>query len=170
MAIVTYANLFSEPRNNVESLISNKSNVNDPVSVSSEYRKFIYSRFPDVKADDFSGYPFIVLKSTDLDTEIPDSSADGKSKMVNFEIEIEIYTSDRAYGNNNGKGLAHMESLSDNIVTTFMNITNRKNLKALGMAFSSIEPTQISEQVLDAQLTYKRIIPLTFKNKMQVSA
>lgn len=170
MAQVTYANLFSEPRNNVVNLISDTSNVADPVAGSAENRKFIYSRFPDVKAADFAGYPFIVIKSTDLETEIPESSGDGKSKIVNFEIEIEIYTSDRGYGYENGRGLANMEAISDDVVETLMDITNRKSLKSFGLAFSTIEPTRISEQALKNEMTYKRIIPLTFRNKMQVSA
>ena len=170
MAQITYANLFSEPRNNVVTLISNKSNVSDPVTSSAEYRKWIYSRFPDVKSSEFAGYPFIVVRSTDLNTEIPESSGDGKSKFVNFDIDIEIYTSDTAYGNLDGKGLVHMESISDDLAETFMNITNRKSLKSLGLAFSTIEPTAISEQELKQQKVYQRIFPLTFRNKIQVSA
>ena len=170
MANITYANLFSEPRNNVVTLIKDSSNISDPATSSAEYRKWIYSRFPDVKSSEFSGYPFIVVCSTDLNTEIPDSSADGKSKMVNFDIDIEIYTSDTAYGNMSGKGLIHIEAISDDLAETFMNITNRKSLKSFGLAFSTIEPTAISEQELKQQKVYQRIFPLTFKNKMQVSS
>jgi len=170
MANITYANLFSEPRNNVVNLIKDSSNVSDPVISSAEYRKWIYSRFPDVKSTEFSGYPFIVVRSTDLNTEIPESSADGKSKIVNFDIDIEIYTSDTAYGNMSGKGLSHMEAISNDLAETFMNITNRNTLKSYGLAFSTIEPTAISEQELKQQKVYQRIFPLTFKNKMQVSS
>ncbi len=170
MAQITFANLFSEPRNNVVNLISDKTNVSDPVTSSAEYRKWIYSRFPDVKSSEFSGYPFIVVRSTDLNTEIPESSGDGKSKFVNFDIDIEVYTSDTAYGNLSGKGLVHMESISDDLAETFMNMTNRKSLKSFGLAFSTIEPTAISEQELKQQKVYQRIFPLTFRNKLQVSA
>jgi len=169
MANITYANLFSEPRNNVITLISNSSNVSDPVTSSSEYRKWIYSRFPNVKSLEFSGYPFIVVRSTDLNTEISESSGNGKSKFVNFDIDIEIYTSDIAYGNLSGKGLVHMEAISDDLIETFMNMTNRNLLKSFGLAFSAIEPTTISEQELKQQKVYQRIFPLTFRNKMQVS-
>lgn len=170
MAQVTYANLFSEPRNNVVNLISDTNNVLDPITSSAEYRKWIYSRFPDVKANDFAGYPFIVIRSTDINTEIPESSGDGKSKFVNFDIDIEIYASDRGYGSADGKGLVHMESISDDVVETLMNITNRNTLKAFGLVFSTIESTQISEQDLKNERLYKRIVPLTFRNKLQVSA
>ena len=171
MAQVTYANLFSEPRNNVVSLISDRSNVADPLTGSSNgSRKFIYSRFPNIKTTNFKGYPFIVIRSTDLDTEIPESSADGGSKMVNFDIEIEVYTSDTGYGDANGNGLSQMESISDDIVETLMDITNRKTLRGFGLSLAMINPTAISEEVLKQQVLYKRIIPLSFRNKLRVSA
>ncbi len=170
MAQVTYSNLFSEPRNNVKTLINNSSNVSDPLITSAEFRKWIYSRFPDVKSNDFAGYPFIVLKSTDLDIELEEGSADGRSRFVNWDIDIEVYTSDRSEGGQSGKGLSHMESISDDIVQTLMNITNRKNLKALGMSSESVNPSEISEQPLKNELTYKRIIPVSFRNRLKVSA
>ena len=170
MAQVTYTNLFSEPRNNVKALINDSSNVSDPLISSAEFRKWIYSRFPDVKANGFSGYPFIVLKSTDLEIPEEEGSADGRSRFVNWEIDIEIYTSDRSEGGQSGKGLSHMESISDDIVQTLMNITNRKTLKSLGMSSEAINPSEISEQPLKNELTYKRIIPLSFNNRLKVSA
>jgi len=170
MVQITYANIFSEPRNNVVSLISNLDNVSDPVSGSAENRKWIYSRFPDVKSLDFAGYPFIVIKSSDIDTEISDSTADGKSKIVNFDIDIEIYTSDRGYGYDDGRGLVNMEAISNDIFKTLMNIANRKILKGYGLAFANVEPTAISEQALKNEMIYKRIFPLTFQNRMKVSA
>ena len=63
-----------------------------------------------------------------------------------------------------------MEAISDDIVETMMNITNRKTLKGFGLVSSTIEPTAISEQDLKNERLYRRIIPLTFRNRMQVSA
>ncbi|KKM25258.1 hypothetical protein LCGC14_1596790 [marine sediment metagenome] len=57
---VTYTNLFSESRANVIALITS-TNVPDPIISSAEYRKWIYSREPDVKASDFKGYPYIIV-------------------------------------------------------------------------------------------------------------
>lgn len=170
MAQVTYANIFSEPRNNVVSLISDSSNVSDPVSGSAENRKWIYSRVPDIKAADFAGYPFIVINSSDLDTSIVDQSANARSKMVSFDIDIEIYTSDRGYGYEDGRGLANMEAISDDVFETLMNVTNRNTLRGYGLAFANVEPTAISEQALKNEMTYKRIFPLTFQNRLKVSA
>lgn len=169
MAKVTYANQFSEPRNNVVSLISNSSNVSDPITSTSGFRKWIYSRYPDVKSIDFKGYPFIVIKGTELENEKIDSSADSRSKFVNQDIEIEIYTSDRGYGSADGKGLQHMDAISDDIIQTMMNATNKKTLRNFGMSMASIDPTPVSEQVLKDEITYKRIIPISFRNWIKVS-
>ena len=166
---ITYVNLFSEPRNNVVALLTS-TNVSDPTVSSGEYRKWIYSRFPDVKSTSFSGYPIIVVNSTDLDIEMLNGTADGKSKVVNFDIEIEIYTSDRGYGSTDGKGLSHMESISDDIVETFMNVTNRSTLRNFGLSSAMIQPTVISEEAKNNELIYKRIIPLSFMNRIAVSA
>ena len=170
MAIVTYQNLVSESRNNVVSLLNNKSNVADPVTTSSQYRKWIYSRYPDVKSSSFSGYPFIVVRSTDITIPENNRTADGRSGMVTFDIDIEIYTSDRGYGNSDGQGLAHMDAISDDVIQTLMNITNRKILKSYGLVSASIEPTNTTEQALKDEITYKKIIPISFSNRMKVSA
>ena len=170
MATVTYANLFSEPRNNILSLISNSSNVSDPVIFSSEYRKWIYSRFPDVKSSSFKGYPFIVIKSSDLDIETLGGTGDGKSKVVNFDIDIEVYTSDRGYGSSDGNGLSNMEAISDDIMETLMNVTNRNTLRIAGLSSAGVSPTDISEEVQSDEILYKRIIPVSFTNRLTVSA
>ena len=79
MAKVTYSNLFSESRNNVVTIV--KSDVSDPTTSPSEYRKWIYSREPDTKSSDFSGYPFIIVHNSEVDFEREDSSGDGKKKF-----------------------------------------------------------------------------------------
>ena len=170
MATITYANLFSEPRNNIVTLISNNSNVSDPTISSAEFRKWVYSRLPDVKSNSFSGYPFIVVKSSDLNVEMENGTADGKSKVVNFDIDIEIYTSDRGYGSADGKGLSHMEAISNDVVETLMNVTNRNTLRLVGLSSAMIQPTEISEEVEKDELIYKRIIPVSFMNRISVSA
>jgi hypothetical protein len=170
MAKVDYTKIFSEPRNNILNLIKDTSNVSDPLSTSSQYRKWIYSRMPDVKANSFAGYPFIVLRSADLSSAVPETSGDGKHKFVDFDIEIEIFTSDRGHGTSSGNGLAHMESISDDIFQTLMDATNRKNLVNFGMQNQSIEPTAIAEITERNELVYRRIFPISFRSRMQVSA
>ena len=86
---VIYSNLFSESRNNVVALITT-TNVPDPVSVSSEFRKWIYSREPDAKSTDFGGYPYIIVHPSNVDfggLEEGGKSLDMKSEMVLWDID-----------------------------------------------------------------------------------
>ena len=165
---VTYQNLFSESRNNVIALITS-SNVPDPTISSAEFRKWIYSREPDAKSSDFKGYPYLIVHPCDLDIEKELGSLDGKSKFVYWDIEIEIITSDRGYGEKDGKGLIHMDTLSNNLIKTFMNITNRKTLSTNSMKFINPTTTAVGTEVIDNELVYRRSIIISFKSRIQVS-
>lgn len=168
MGQVNYSNIFSMSRDNVVALITS-ANVPDPVTSSAEFRKWIYSRDPDVKGSDFTGYPLLIVHPSDVDQE-DKGSCDGKSKFVTWDIEIEIVTSDRAWGNNNGKGLTHMDTISNNVMKTFSNITNRKSLSANGMAFSKPTSSSAVPEVIQNELCYRRSIMLPFRSRIQVSA
>ncbi len=166
---VTYANLFSESRNNVVALITS-TNVSDPTLSDAEGRKWIYSREPDVKSNDFKGYPFIIVHPADLDIERERGSLDGKSKMVFWDIEIEIITSDRGYGEKEGKGLSYMDSISNSLIQTFMNKTNRVTLSTNSMKFVNPTTTSVGTDIIDNELIYRRSIMISFQSKIQVSA
>jgi hypothetical protein len=166
---VTYENLFSESRNNVLALITS-SNVPDPTISTSEYRKWIYSREPDVKSNDFKGYPFIVVHPSDLDIEKEGGSVNMKSKFVYWDVEIEIIAGERGYGANDGKGLSHIDSISNNLIKTFMDKTNRQTLSTNSMKFVSPTTTSVGTEVIENELVYRRSIMLSFKSRIQVSA
>lgn len=166
---VTYTNLFSESRTNVVALITS-SNVPDPIISSAEYRKWIYSREPDVKANDFKGYPYLIVHPSDFDVEKELGSLDGKSKFVYWDIEIEIVTSDRGYGKSDGQGLSHMDTISNNLIKTFMNSTNRDTLSTNSMKFVNPTTTSVGTEVIENELVYRRSIMISFKSRIQVSA
>ncbi len=168
---VTYINLFSESRTNVVALITS-SNVPDPTISSAEFRKWIYSREPDVKASDFKGYPYIIVRNADVDVEGEKGkgSLDGKSKPVFWDIEIEIVTSDRGYGVKDGQGASQMDTISNNFFKTFNNITNRKTLSTNSMKFCRPTTTAVIPEVRDNELVFVRSILLSFESRIQVSA
>ena len=166
---VTYETLFSESRANVVALITS-SNVPDPTISSAEYRKWIYSREPDVKSADFKGYPYLTVHPSDLDIEKELGSLDGKSKFVYWDIEIEIVTSDRGYGEKDGAGLTNMDTISNNLIKTFMNVTNRKTLSTNSMSFVNPTTTAVGTEVIENDLVYRRSILISFKSRIHVSA
>jgi len=169
MGTVTYSNLFSESRANVLSLINNTSNVSDPISNSSQARVWIHSRMPDVKASNFAGYPFIVIYPSDVDIQ-SGGSVDGRSKRVEWEIDIEIVTSDRGYNENDSQGLSHMDAISDDVMTTLLNKTNRNTLSGQNMSFSTPSTTKVVSEPFHSEIVYRRTILAPFKSKIQVSA
>lgn len=167
---VIYSNLFSEARNNVVALITT-SNVPDPNTATAEYRKRIYSREPDVKSSDFKGYPYIIVWPTDVDIEKEKGrqSLDGKSKIVYWDIEVEIFSSDRGYGEKDANGLADIDSLSDNLAKTFQNKSNRTTLSTNNLHFSGFTTTAVTTENIANERVYKRSFMLSFESRMQVS-
>jgi len=164
---VLYTNLFSESRNNVVDLITT-ANVPDSEISSVEFRKRIYSREPDVKASDFAGYPFLIVHPADVEFE-EGGSVDGKGKFVNWDIEIEIVTSDRGYAKKDGQGLTNMDTISNNLVKTFSDVTNRKTLSTNSMNFSRPSATPVSNEMIENELIYRRSVMIPFRSRIQVS-
>lgn len=170
MGRITYENLMSEARVNLLALISNNNNVSDPIKSSAQHRKWIYSREPDVKSSDFKGYPYIILPPSDFSPEKEGGSLDMKSKAVIFDLEIEIVTSDRGYGSKDGQGMTHMDSISNAIMKTLLNKTNRLTLQSYGMFFSNPEPGPVDTETRNNELVYVRTIALEYGGRMQISA
>ena len=166
---VTYSKLFSESRANIVALVDDTSNVADPNATSSEHRKFVYSREPDIKAIDFAGFPYMIVHPTDVDIG-EGGSLDGKIKPVEWFIECEIVTSDRGYGKKDGQGLTNMDAISDDVMETLNNMTNRTTLSDNSMKFSRPETTAVTTDVLQNELVYRRSIMLPFKSRIAVSS
>lgn len=166
---VNYTNMFSGPRANLVALIDNKSNVADPTTSTSEYRKWIYSRDPDVKSSSFAGFPLIIIHSSDFEQD-EGGSCDMKSKSVGWSIEIEILTSDRGYGSKDGQGMVHMDAISDDIGTTLFNVANRNTLQANSLFNLIFTSSRITTDVIGEQLVYRRVFSVELKTRMQVSA
>jgi len=168
---VTYENLFSESRNNVIALITT-TNIPDASVSSAEFRKRVYSREPDVKSSGFQGYPCIIVHPADVDIEKEKGkgSLDGKSKSIFWDVEVEILTSDRGYGSNDGNGLSDMDTYSNSLVKTFMNITNRNTLSGNSMKFSNTSTTAVGNEIMNNELIYRRSIMLSFESRIQISS
>jgi hypothetical protein len=167
---VTKANLASESRNNVVALLTETNVVDPTITSASESRKWIYSRQPDVKSAGFKGYPYLIVHSSNVDMDKERRSCDGKSKRVLWLIEVEVVTSDRAYGDQDGKGLAHSDSITDDVLETFNDITNRQTLSNNSMKFSEPTTTQAIAEPIENEITYRRSVMLPFRSKIQVSS
>lgn len=166
---VTRSNLFSEAWTNVKDLLNTRTSVADPTRANSEYRKFVYAREPDVKSAEFQGYPFIIINPADVDVEEL-GSLDMKSKQVSWFIEVEVVASDRGHGESAGQGASHVDSISDDILETILNRTNRHTLKGNTMYMGTPTTTRMTVESFNNELVYRRSIMLSFRTYMTVSA
>ncbi len=91
-------------------------------------------------------------------------------KIPRGKLDIEIVTSDRGYGEDDGKGLTYVDSISNNLTTTFMDITNRKTLSLNSLKFANVTSTSVVTEVVEDELVYRRSILLSFRSRIQVSA
>lgn len=167
---VTYANLFSESWNNVYQLINNRDNVSDPNSGTGQHRTFVYDSEPDVKSSGFDGYPFVIVYPSVFEQEkIDRSSVDGKSKQVYWIVEIEIVSSDRGHNDAISKGRTSVDSISNEVIQTLNDATNRKTLRSNGLYFVNPDGGSQNQEPLAKEKVFRRSIMLSFQNKLQVS-
>lgn len=170
MADVTKSNLFSEPRSQILSLINNTANVNDPARGSAEFRKWIHSREPDVKANyNQSLYPYIIIFPSSHEHN-DWSTVNGKKKGTIISIEIEIVTSDRGYGGTEGQGLSQMDTICDDVVETLNDLTNRQTLQSRGLGKLMLDATDVGIETRENTLVYRRSIIVTMTSLKTVSA
>ena len=164
---VVSTNLLSEAGTNVYDLVKSNSNVADPVTSSSEFRKWVYRRMPDVKDTDFSGFPFIVVHPATFEHD-GSQTGNGQVRGTDFAIEVEIVTSDRGYNNMNDKGLTHLDSISDAIVTLFNSNTTRNTLRGNNLRMSTPQPAETGTLIIADKLCFTRSMVITFKGKKLV--
>ena len=149
---VTRTNLFSESRTNVVDLIT--ANVSDPISGSSEYRKWVYSRYPDVKSNDFQGYPFIVLPETSLDNDDPITlNQDFRNESLDYEIEIYADFNDES---------ARVSTLGDEVVYAILKSSNQDTLLSNGLAYPQVTSSPIEPVTIANKKVTGRLISISF--------
>lgn len=166
---VTKSNLLTESRQNVYDLIASTSNVVDPTVGSGEFRKWIYSREPDTKVADFKGYPFIIVYPARVDAGTR-QTVNLKKRLLTFTVEVEVVTADVGYNDMSGKGLAHIDAISDDILETFNSTTNRITLSTNKLQMSRPDVTDVTIEALENTLVYRRSIIITFQSYKTVSS
>lgn len=164
---VLYNNLVSESWQNIYDLINNKSNVVDPTTTVNEKRKWVYSRIPDVKASDFKGFPFIVVHPSTVDFG-DFQSANRQMQVVAFTVEIEVFTCDRGFGNQDAKGMTYLDAISDDILQTLNSQTNRNTLAANGLNFMKPNVSSVSTEEFNNTLVYRRSFLISFRGGKKV--
>lgn len=166
MEIVSYENLITAVRDNIVEVIEN--NITDPISSASFKRKWLYSRQPDRKSRDFSGFPYIVIPSPQISLQ-ETQTYDMTQTEVSWDTEITIHASDRGWGNQNGRGLEWTNSISNEVMKVFLNRQVRQLLQENNMYFSRPEISNIDVIELDNTLIYEVSVFLPFKSRLTIS-
>lgn len=169
--IVDKSNLLSEPWNNIQSILNNRSLVPDPTSPSaSEFRKWIYSRAPDLKKANFSDYPYIICypATTHIGNQAESGrvSVDGNARMVNWNVEIEIVSCDRGWNNQEGKGQQWLDTVSNSVVSALNNA--RATLRQNGLMDLGIDATDVVVETEADTLVFRRSILLSARRRFKV--
>ena len=170
MQNIDYTNLVSSVRDNVVEIIQN--NVSDPTNSTSGLRKWIYSRTPDTKSRDFSGFPYIIVPSPQIsisNASTGQHSFDGSKKEITWEMEIIIHTTDRGWNNLNGKGLQYVNEISNDMMRVFLNRQIRETMRTSGLAFAMPEVSNVDVIEQDNTLLYEVSVFLSFTTRMRVS-
>lgn len=169
---VDYTSLFSQPYNNV--LVLLQANLTDPATnLVNSPRKWFYNRKPDTKSISFGGYPFVVIRpstNAPLGQNTGMQSLDGKHRNLEFALQIEVWTSDRGYGDRDAMGAVDMDTISNQVSQILTNVTNRTTLATNGLFFSNPVASGVASDPLEETMTFSRSFDLTFQARTTVSA
>ena len=160
-SFVSKSTMLSQAWQNVYDIVNNKSYVADPTTVSTQSRKWIYSREPDIKAMDFQEFPYIIVNPATLSFGKL-RSGNRQLRSVSWSIIIEVVTCDRGFSNSDGKGMTHLDVISDDIIEAFNNETVQNTLRANGLLGSTPNVTAAVAEDFSNTKIYRRSIALTF--------
>src|SRR3989344_5481481 len=165
---VNYSNLFTQSHANIFNLLNNRTNVPDPED-SQGNRRFVYVREPRDLATTFSGFPVIIIPPIELSEDIV--TVDGNKATVTFSIMIRIMTKDHNTSRSGtASGASALDSISDNVLKTLNNESNRKTLRSQGMSSIKIISTPTTYEETHDHMMFVREIEVRLSHMLKVVA
>lgn len=162
-ALLTKSNLFTQSWENLYVEINTRTNVRDPFSAG--VRKFIYSREPNTKSNNFAGFPFIVMPPDELSFENPSVSTT-KKDTLHTQI-VEVYSSDNLLnGTINGVGQTYLNQISDDLVKTFNDLTVKARLRGYKIENINIKTTGVQVLELEEETVFVRSFLIEYSTRM----
>ena len=163
--VITKSNVFTQTFANIFNLINNRSNVPNPNDISGNI-KFVYShREPNFMADNFKGFPLIVIEGINLSQD--NQTANETKAIVSYEINLIIMSQDKnSDGSGNPSGADTLNSISDNIIKTLN--ANRVSLRNNGMKNMTINKTDFDWGEADGNPIFRREITLQFSQYQNI--
>ena len=130
-ARVNATNIQNQSFANLYNLLNNRSNVPNPVN-SDGTTKFVYVRLPNIGRG-FKGFPFIVIHRSKISKTRTTVSL--TKSFMSYDFTVQVFCQDEdSDSEGNAIGSAQCDLITDNIMKTLNNATNRKSLINNGMA------------------------------------
>ncbi len=157
---ITKSNIFSQVHANIFNLIDNISNVPDP-NDSSGNRKFVYTREPNYKSRNFSGFPLIIIPDAEYGqgNKTADASKASATDVIDIIIEGQDKKSD---GDGDPTGRETVYQITNKIIETLNNQINSQTLRNNGLRDMNPISTDFEFGEIDGQPTFKRTLTLIF--------
>ena len=166
-ARITYTNIARQSFWNLYNLINNRSNIPDPNN-SAGTRKFVYqSRIPNLGRN-FAGFPFILVSRSKPSKG--KTTADLSKKFHSFDFTVTVYSQDTdSDSSGNPSGAETADTITNSIINTLDNPTNRKTL--LNYLMGSLEyDIDTNEDELEGKAVFITEFDIRFENNLIKSA
>lgn len=167
--VIDQTNFLTQSRQNVVSLLDIRTNVADPITSSAGFRKMVYSREPDTNALDFAHYPYVIVHPA-VFSQSRNKNVRGTVRLITWSVEVEIVTSDRAFNNREGQGLADLDSMSDDVCETLHSTANRNTLRTNNLFNVTCQVGAVSDENNFDTRVYRRSILVTMDSQTRVTA
>tara|TARA_Y100000310_G_scaffold57061_1_gene52306 strand:+ start:4378 stop:4884 length:507 start_codon:yes stop_codon:yes gene_type:complete len=159
---ITASSITKQSFWNLYNLINDRDNVPDP-NDSGGNRKFVYRRIPNIGRN-FAGFPFIVVSRT-RPTKIG-NTADLSKKFNSYDFTVTIFSQDSSSDSSgNPSGVDTTDIISNNIINTLDNKSNRKTLIDYGMAHLEYNVDN-DEEELDEKTVFTTEFDIRFENNL----
>ncbi len=167
-SIITYEKIYSQSHANLYNLINTRSNVPDPAD-SSGNRKFVYVREPRTLGRNFVGYPCIIIPSFSVSQS--GSSVDRRMGWITYDVIIRVWTQDKDSNSlGNPSGAEQLNEISDDIINTLNNKTNRDLLRVQGLSNFEIINSDFDYDEIEGKVLYMREFTIIFSRMLMVAS
>ena len=162
-ARVTASKIATQPFANIYNLINNRSNVPDPVDTTGN-RKFVYTRFPHIGRK-FVGFPFVIVRRT-----MPSkgrNTVNLSKTFRSFDFIIEVMCQDKDSDSEaNPNALVQCNDITDNIIKTLENRSNRLTLINQGMANLEYDIESVDDDEFEGRSIFRSEFDIRFERNL----
>lgn len=153
---VTTQNVYSESREVLKNLLIY--NIKDPkTGRTNSNRRWIYREFPDTTSGTFSGYPFIVLTSANINNNPITLNQGFRDNVFSFEIEVYVEFNDQN---------ARVDDLSDSIIYVLLSSNGQTTMDNNKLVHPQIDTSPYDNVTIDGKKLSTRLISIDYSTEL----